>query len=116
MYKDSTVYVVGDAKASTNNPITKQYSSLFVGLVVDLETDSIVDFGCSATIIVTNRFLQSLFIGENILDEPAIIDKMESRYFGSSQKGIIVAYKDALKKYRQIKENTALPDKAKPSI
>ncbi|MDC1541810.1 DUF3870 domain-containing protein [Candidatus Pseudothioglobus singularis] len=108
MYKDSTIYVIGDAKAPTNNPITKQYNGLFIGLVVDTNTDIIVDFDCSATIDLTAKFLRTLFIGENIKDTDTIIQKMESRYHGSSQKGLIVAYKDALKKYKQIVNDTAL--------
>jgi len=109
MYADQTIYIIGDAKAPSNNPITKQYSGLFIGLVIDTKTRIIVDFDCSATIDLTAHFLRSLFIGEKVTDSSKIINKLESRYFGSSQKGLIVAYRDALKKYNQFKSNAALP-------
>ncbi|WP_080872335.1 DUF3870 domain-containing protein [Oceanobacillus timonensis] len=107
MYEDHMVYIIGDAKAPSNNPITKQYNGFFIGLVINKETHEIVDFDCSATIELTVRFLRSLFIKEKMIDTSTIINKIESRYFGSSQKGIIVAYKDALKKYKQIISDTA---------
>jgi len=109
MYEEQTVYIIGDAKAPSNNPITKQYNGFFIGLVIHKETHEIVDFDCSVTIELTARFLRSLFVKEKMIDAPTIINKVESRYFGSTQKGIIVAYKDALKKYTQIISDTASP-------
>lgn len=108
MYNEHTIYIIGDAKAPSNNPITKQYNGFFIGVAVDTKTNLIIDFDCSATIELTVKFLGNLFIGENITDAEAIIQKIESRYHGSSQKGLIVAYRDALKKYNQITSTTAL--------
>lgn len=108
MFNENDIYIIGDAKSATNNPITKQYNGLFIGLVVDTNSDKIIDFDCSTTINLTAKFLRSIFIGENMKDAHTIIQKMESRYHGSSQKGLIVAYRDALKKYEQITKNTAL--------
>jgi len=41
-----------------------------------------------------------------MLDVDGIIHEINSRYFGSSQKALIVAFKDALKKYRALREKS----------
>ena len=37
-----------------------------------------------------------------IKNQDKIIEELEKRYFGKSQKALIIAYKDALKKYINI--------------
>ena len=59
--------------------------------------------GVSATVGVTGDFVSSMFVGRSLLDDPDSIKRMlESRYFGSSQKALLVAFKDAQKKYNQV--------------
>ncbi|KEQ25349.1 MULTISPECIES: DUF3870 domain-containing protein [Paenibacillus] len=99
-YDKDTVYVVGDAQTSLNNPITQQYSAFFIGLVVDTTNHKIVDAGCSSTIPLTSQFVRSLFVGQSILAFEPVADEIKRRYHGSSQKAIIVAFKDAQKKYK----------------
>ncbi|ANE45281.1 hypothetical protein SY83_01860 [Paenibacillus swuensis] len=99
LYDKDTVYVIGDAQASVNNPITQRYSAFFIGLVVDTASHKIVDAGCSSTIPLTSEFVRSIFIGHNILHYEPIAEEIRRRYHGSSQKALIVAYKDAQKKY-----------------
>ena len=44
--------------------------------------------------------MREIFIGKNFIkDQDKIIAEVERTYLGSSQKSIIVAYKDAIKKY-----------------
>ncbi|MGE5702714.1 MAG: DUF3870 domain-containing protein [Clostridia bacterium] len=100
MYDKDTIYVVGDAQSSTNNPITQQYSTFFVGLVVDTVSNKIVDASCSSTIQLTSDFTRSIFTGHSILAADEVENEIRSRYFGSSQKALIVAFKDAQKKYK----------------
>lgn len=100
MYDVDTIYVVGDAQAANNNPIKQQYSAFFIGLVVDTTNEKIVDAGCSATIPLTSAFARSIFMGYSIHDTEEVELEIKRRYFGSSQKAMIVAFKDAQKKYR----------------
>ncbi|GIP37746.1 hypothetical protein J31TS4_10260 [Paenibacillus sp. J31TS4] len=100
MYDKDTVYVVGDAQTSVNNPITQQYSAFFVSMVVDTTNHKIVDAGCSATIPLTSNFVRSLLIGHSMLELEPVADDIRRRYHGSSQKALIVAFKDAQKKYK----------------
>lgn len=102
MYNHHTVYIIGDAKASQNNPITKKYNQYFLALVIDYTNDQIVDSECSATVGATNRFVYSLFVGRKINDPNIEID-IQRRYHGSSQKALIVAFNDAKTKYEQAK-------------
>src|SRR5699024_7493085 len=82
MYNHHTVYIIGDAKASQNNPITKKYNQYFLALVIDYTNDQ--------------------FVGRKINDSNIEID-IQRRYHGSSQKALIVAFNDAKIKYEQAK-------------
>ena len=103
MYNKSTIFLVGDSKAAGNNPITYQFSAYFIALVIDEETGAIVDAGATATIPMTYDFIRSMFVGYCMdLGLEPMIDEINRRYHGSSQKAMIVAWKDAFKKYEQI--------------
>lgn len=104
MYDKDTIFIVGDARTQEDNPITYTYNKFFIALVVNKKTGEIIDFQCSSTLDITNRFLSDIFIGKNLRDDQEEIDgQIEERYLGSSKKAIIVALKDALKKYNAIK-------------
>lgn len=109
MFAENTIYIVGNAKSQQNNPITHQYGQFFIGFVVERETGQIVACGSSATIPLTADFICSLFIGKSLrADFETIKHQVESRYFGSSQKAILVAYKDAQKKFSRIMNGLAI--------
>lgn len=99
-YDKDTVYIIGDAQSSLNNPITQQYSAFFIGLVVDTTSHKIVDAGCSSTIPLTSEFVRSIFTGHSMFHSDDVMLEIRRRYYGSSQKALIVAFKDALKKYK----------------
>ncbi len=105
MYEESTVYIMGHGRTNADNAITQQFLMFFIGFVVDTKTDEVIDISCSSTIDVTEKFIKSLFIGKKFdrFDEN-IEFSVYKRYFGSSQKAIIVCYKDALKKYLDVKD------------
>ncbi|UOR14008.1 DUF3870 domain-containing protein [Halobacillus amylolyticus] len=101
MYANETCYVVGEAKSPGNNPITKKYDSFFIGFVIDSKTNLIVDVECTAMMGITVKFVQSLFVGRSILDCDGAAEEVHARYFGSSQKALIVAFKQAYYKYKE---------------
>jgi len=97
---DNTIYLIGNSKSQQDNPITQVYGQFFMGFLVDGPTGLIVDVECNAIISLTNDILKCLFIGQNIIsDYDSLRSKVEKRYLGSSQKAILVAFKDAQKKY-----------------
>lgn len=105
MFHDQVIYMIGDAQVPQNNPISKQYNQFFLGVAVDRTNGIIVDVDCSATVGLTVKFIRSILVNRRISDEK-IIQEIQNRYFGSSQKALIVALKDVQRKYNQI---TALP-------
>ena len=103
-YGKKTVYVVGHAKTNTDNAITEQFKLFFICFVVDVQTDLVVDVECSSILGITNRFIQSIFNKKNFAQVSHDIElEVAARYFGSSQKAILVAYKEAVKKYCKVK-------------
>ncbi len=81
----------------------QQYNAFFIGLFICRKTDMIIDAECSSTIDLTTRFVHSLFVGKSILEVDRLTEEIEQRYFGSSQKALMVAFKNAHIKYLQIK-------------
>lgn len=105
MYSPTTVYIIGDSKSQQNNPITQMYGQFMLGFVIDRDTDIIVNCGSSVIMKCTYDFLDDLFKGRNMLtDGDAIRREIENRYFGSSQRAIIVAFKEAQRRYRLFKQ------------
>lgn len=104
MYDKETVYIIGHGKTNKDNAITQMFKIFFIGFVIDTKTDKVVDLSCSATIPTTSQFIISLFLGKPFDKYYEEIEReIKRRYFGSSQKAIIIAYKDALKKYLEVK-------------
>lgn len=98
------IYVVGFAKTNLDNPITKNYVKFLLAFIINEKTNEILDFEMSSMFKMTNDFVKELFIGKKFIeDEVEIIESIKKRYLGNSQKSIIVAYKDAIKKYNNFK-------------
>lgn len=105
MYNENAVYIVGNSKTNSENAITEIYKSFYIGFVVNTENDEIIDLSCSSTIPTTCNFIKSLLIGKTINTYSEDLENdIKRRYHGSSQRAIIVAYKDAVKKYNSVKE------------
>jgi len=105
MCDDDTVYIIGESRTNMDNAITVIYNSFYIAFEVNVETDEIVDLGCTHTLSVTENFIKKLFIGKNIINFEKDVEKeIKKRYHGTSQKAVIVSYKDALKKYVEVKK------------
>lgn len=105
MFGKDTIYVVGNAKTQSDNAITTQYGKFFIGFVINRQNGNIIACDATATLNITNEFIRSLLVDKNINDDPNTIKKeIEDRYFGSSQKAILVAYKDAQKQFIDIQK------------
>lgn len=104
MYDKNSVYIIGHGKTAKDNAITEQFKIFFIGFVINTKTDEVIDLSCSATIPTTEKFIASIFIGRKF-DKyyEDIEEEIIRRYFGSSQKAIIIAYKDGLKRYDEVK-------------
>ena len=104
-YPQNTLYVVGNSKSQQNNPITQLYGQFFIGFIVDKTTGQILDAECNSIIEITKKFIEDMLIGESLMDDyENVRKKVLQRYLGSSQRPILVAYKDAQKKFQNFKE------------
>lgn len=105
MKAQDTIYIIGESRTNKDNAITIMYHSFYLAFIVNPATDEIIDVGCTHTISVTEQFIRNMFLGKymRVPDIQAIENEIKIRYHGSSQKAIIVSYKDALKKYQEVK-------------
>jgi hypothetical protein len=109
IYPENTLYIVGNSKSQMNNPITQVYGQFFIGFIIENESGKIIDVECNSIISLTNNILKDILIGENLTtDYDAIKNRITRRYLGSSQKAILVAFKDAQKKYLDFKSGKAV--------
>lgn len=109
LYPENSLYIVGNSKSQMNNPITQVYGQFFIGFIVESKSGEIIDIECNAIISLTNNILKDILIGENITtDYDTIKNRIINRYLGSSQKAILVAFKDAQKKFLDYKSGKPL--------
>ena len=105
MYGPETIYIIGIAKSQQNNPITQQYGRFLLGFVVHKDDGVIESCGSTVVMKTTYDFLDALFRGKNIdTDGELIRHEIENRYFGASQKAILVAFRDAQRRYRMYRQ------------
>ena len=97
-----TIYLTGEAKAPSNNPITNQFGLFYVAFEIQPDTHRILDVDCAATLALTRNFIRSLFVDADITDPGRLIERIQRRYHGSSQKALITAVNNAAKKYREV--------------
>ena len=102
-----TIYLTGEAKSPTNNPITSQWGLFFIGLVVDTETHVILDADCTAMLTLTVEFVRELLVGRPLLEEDALVESITERYHGSSQRALAAAVRSAAAKYRDLSADPA---------
>jgi hypothetical protein len=105
VYGRDTIYIIGIAKSQQHNPITQQYGRFLLGFVVNKDTGIIESCGSTVVMKSTYDFLDDLFRGRNIDMEGELIrSELENRYFGASQKAIMVAFRDAQRRFRLFKK------------
>ena len=105
MYGRDTIYIIGIAKSQQHNPITQQYGRFLLGFVVNRDSGIIESCGSTVVMKSTYDFLDDLFRGLNIdTDGELIRSELENRYFGASQKAIMVAFRDAQRRFRLFKK------------
>ena len=98
-----TVYIIGESRTNMDNAITLIYNSFYIGIEIDVQNDKIINIECVHTLALTEKIVQNIFIGKDINNSELIENEVKRRYHGTSQRAIIVSYKDALKKYLEVK-------------
>jgi hypothetical protein len=104
-YQPTTVFITGVAKPAQDDPIADDYQVFFLSLVVDRETDMIVDATCNTAREMTKDFIRCLLVGRSLstgMEE--MVAEIRGRFYGLTQKPLIVALKDAGNRYSVAKK------------
>ena len=95
-----SVFVIGESRTNADNAITKMYGTFYMAFEIDDDTCEVLDFSCTHTIDTTQSYLRKLFLGQNFAEIDGWLEEtLNSRYGGSSRKAVLVAYRDALKRW-----------------
>lgn len=95
-----SVFVIGESRTNADNAITKMYGTFYMAFEIDDDTCEVLDFSCTHTIDTTQSYLRKLFLGQNFVEIDGWLEEtLNSRYGGSSRKAVLVAYRDALKRW-----------------
>lgn len=98
-----SVFVIGESRTNADNAITKMYGTFYMAFEVDDASEQVIDFSCTHTISTTQDFLRKLFLGQRFSEiDSWLEDALVRRYGGSSRRAVLVAYRDALKRWRQM--------------
>jgi hypothetical protein len=107
IFPESTIFLTGQARPSNEDAINAVYQTFSLCLIIDKDTDRIVDLACTTVMNETEDFVRTLLCGKNIISELDImIENIKNRFFALIQKSLIVALKDAHNRYLMI-----FPDK-----
>lgn len=105
-YGENTVYFVSYSKLPQETSATYVHKVVGVGFLINIKTGIIEDIMVTLISDLCQEFLAFLIIGHNIerdgIDE--IVEKVEKRFFGYSQKAVIVAMKGVYSRYLQWKK------------
>jgi len=104
--KVNSAFVIGESRTNADNAITKTYGSFYMAFEVDDATYEVLDFSCTHTIDLTERYLSKVFIGRQFQNIGNWLEReLEIHYGGSSRKAVVVSYRDALKRWQAMTGN-----------
>ncbi|MBW4828562.1 MAG: DUF3870 domain-containing protein [Clostridiaceae bacterium] len=100
-FGEDTVYFVSYAKLPQDMSATYIHRVVGVGFLINTKTGIIEDVMVTLLSDLCKEFLCHLMVGHNIKEDgiDEIVDKVENRFFGYSQKAIVVAMKGAYRRY-----------------
>lgn len=106
-FSPDTVYFVSYSKLPDDISATYVHKVVGVGFLINTKTGIIEDAMVTLISDLCKDFLSYLFVGHNIdrdgVDE--LIERVEKRFFGSSQKAVIVSIKGVYSRYLQWKQS-----------
>ncbi len=99
--KGNYVLVAGFAQLPKGTPLFELQKSLGCILVIDTETDTIINATFTFLQTLTNDFISSLIRGKSLEDIEDIVLDIENRFIVPPQKAVIQALIAAKKKYQE---------------
>ncbi len=99
----------GYAKLPTGITATELYRVIGLVILVDMETETILEADCTLATQVARKHVAETLIGQSLKNGPEpLVRLVDQVYQGSAKKAIITALRIAFDKYRSFKEG-ALP-------
>lgn len=106
-FGEDTIYFVSYAKLPDDMSAKYIHKVVGVGFLINTKTGIIEDVMVTLLSDLCKDFLSYLVIGHNIekngVDE--LVEKVEKRFFGYSQKAVVVAIKGVNRRYLQWRES-----------
>ena len=99
-YPKNTIFVTGTARPIKEDVINNVYQVLSLSLVIDKNTNIILDADATTILDITRNFLKEILIGKDFIED--IEQELRDRFFALIQKPLIASLKDAHNKYRMI--------------
>lgn len=101
VYSRDAVYFISYAKLPSGIAAQKLLDVVGVGLMVNHKTGVIEDVSCTLITDEAKQFLKEIIIGFNLHESPLddLIESIEFRFHGLSQKAITVALKGTCERY-----------------
>lgn len=102
-YLENTVFVTGQSKPGKGDIISSSYAVFSLCIIIDKETDRIVDIACNTIMDETEQFIRDMLCSKNIITElDKMIEIIQNRFFALIQNALIAALKDAQNRYFMI--------------
>ena len=97
----------GYAKLPTGITATELYRVIGVVIIVDMETETIVETDCTLATRVARMHVAETLVGQSLSDGPEPMVKLiDQVYQGSAKKAIITAVRICYDKYRSFRDET----------
>lgn len=101
----NTVFFSGYAKLPSGITANEMYKVIGVVIVVDMQTEKIVEADCTLATQVGRNFISHIMVGHSIANGiDLLLREIDDRYQGSAKKAIITSLKIINDKYRSFKE------------
>jgi hypothetical protein len=104
-YQEDTIYFSSYAKLPQETSAAYVHKVVGVGFLINTKTGIIEDMMVTLISDLCKEFLAYLIIGHNIDKDgiDPIIDRIEKRFLGASQKAVLVSIKGVYSKYMKWK-------------
>lgn len=105
-YGEDTVYFVSYTKLPQEISAAYVHRVVGVGFLINTKTGIIEDVMVTLISDLCKEFLAHLIVGHNIERDGVneIVEKIEKRFFGASQKAVVVGIRGVYARYLQWKE------------
>ena len=105
--KNKRILFSGYAKVPTGITASEVYKVIGVVLIIDEDTETILEADCTLTTAVARNYVSSILVGKSIADPESLVRIVDKTYQGSAKKAIITALRIIYDKYRSYKEGVA---------